>query len=548
MADLGYYKMHALIVDDFENFRGTLYKMLMDLGIGNADSAASGEEALRFCKARSYDIILCDNNLGKGKSGQQVLEELRSTDNPCSDSLFILVSAENSKGTIMAAYDYEPDAYLAKPITPKALDQRLSRLIEQRVELKAVHAAQKSGDDQLAITLCKELVASGSRYANACQKLLGQLYLKKNNLPAAEAVYRTVLDNRELEWAQLGMVKTKLAQNDLLGAQQWLENILQANPLCMKGYDLQAELYKLQNDSEGLQNVLQKATDISPLSILRQQALGDVAQKNNDLLTAANALKRAVKLGENSCFDKAEVHSLFAQTTIDLFSIDKELAKPLIREAIACVNNLEENFGKTNLRKVESLLLESQLQVCAGDQRRAQDALASAQSSLGDTKDEDALSVQIELVRTLRLIGKTDDAQRLLGDLLHRYAGKEEHLQRLDVLLDEPRSEKNKLMVAEINKKGIAFYNAKDFTAAADAFKTALQKLPNHIGLRLNYVQAMIDKLKTRFEASVSEKIQQTFTKTSAIISQQHPQFQRYRQLNDVYNSLVRAHEKDKRG
>ncbi|WP_331352310.1 response regulator [Cellvibrio sp. UBA7671] len=548
MADLGYYKMHALIVDDFENFRGTLYKMLMDLGIGNADSAASGEEALRFCKARSYDIILCDNNLGKGKSGQQVLEELRSTDNPCSDSLFILVSAENSKGTIMAAYDYEPDAYLAKPITPKALDQRLGRLIEQRVELKAVHAAQKSGDDELAITLCKELVASGSRYANACQKLLGQLYLKKNNLTAAEAVYRAVLDNRELEWAQLGMVKTKLAQNDLLGAQQWLENILQANPLCMKAYDLQADLYKLQNDSEGLQNVLQKATDISPLSILRQQALGDVAQQNNDLVTAANALKRAVKLGENSCFDKAEVHSLFAQTTIDLFSIDKELAKPLIREAIACVNNLEENFGKTNLRKVESLLLESQLQVCAGDQRRAQDALASAQSSLGDTKDEDALSVQIELVRTLRLIGKTDDAQRLLGDLLHRYAGKEEQLQRLDVLLDEPRSEKNKLMVAEINKKGIAFYNAKDFTAAADAFKTALQKLPNHIGLRLNYVQAMIDKLKTRFESSVSEKIQQTFTKTSAIISQQHPQFQRYRQLNDVYNSLVRAYEKDKRG
>ncbi len=548
MADLGYYKMHALIVDDFENFRGTLYKMLMDLGIGNADSAASGEEALRFCKARSYDLILCDNNLGKGKSGQQVLEELRSTENPCSDSLFILVSAENSKGTIMAAYDYEPDAYLAKPITPKALDQRLSRLIEQRVELKAIHAAQNSGDDQRAINLSKELVASGSRYANACQKLLGQLYLKKNDLPAAEAVYRAVLDNRELEWAQLGMVKTKLAQKDMLGAQQWLENILQANPLCMKAYDLQAELFKLQNDSEGLQNILQKATDISPLSILRQQALGDVAQQNNDLVTAANALKRAVKLGEHSCFDKAEVHSLFAQTTIDLFSIDKELAKPLIREAIACINNLEENFGKTNLRKVESLLLESQLQVCAGDQRRAQDALASAQSSLGNTKDDDALSVQIELVRTLRLLGKTDEAQQLLGDLLHRYTGKEEQLQRLDVLLDEPRSEKNKLMVAEINKKGIAFYNAKDFAAAADAFKTALQKLPNHVGLRLNYVQAMIDKLKTRFDAGVSEKIQQTFTKTSAIISQQHPQYQRYRQLNDVYNNLVKTLEKDKRG
>ncbi len=546
MADLGYYKMHALIIDDFENFRGTLNKMLMDLGIGNVDSAASGEEALRFCKARAYDLILCDNNLGKGKSGQQVLEELRSTSNPCSDSLFILVSAESSKSIIMAAYDYEPDAYLAKPITPKALDQRLSRLIEQRVELKPVLAAQKSGDSAAAIAACKDLIAKGSRYTNACQKILAQLYLNNNEIVKAEAIYRSVLDVRELEWAQLGMVKTKLAQNDLLGAQQWLENILQSSPLSMKAYDLQAEVFKLQNDLEGLQNVLSKATELSPLSILRQQALGDVAQQNNDLVTATNALKRAVKLGEHSCFDKASVHSLFAQSTIDLFSIDKELAKPLVRDAISCINSLEENFGKSNLRKVESLLLESQLQVCNGDQRRAQEALASAQSALGNTTDESALDVQIEMVRALRLLGKTDEAQQQLTDLLQRHAGSEDKLQKLDVLLDEPRSEKNKLMVAEINKKGISLYNAKDFSAAADAFKTALQKLPNHIGLRLNYVQAMIDRLRLKFDKSINEKVQQTLTKTNAIISQQHPQYQRFRQLNDVYNGLVRANEKDK--
>lgn len=548
MADLGFYKMHALIIDDFENFRGTLYKMLMDLGIGNVDSAASGEEALRYCKARHYDLILCDNNLGKGKSGQQVLEELRSTDNPCADSLFILVSAESSKSIIMAAYDYEPDAYLAKPITPKALDQRLNRLFEQRLELKEVLAAQKAKDDDLTIRLCNELIAKGTRYTNSCQKILGQLYLKKNNLPAAESLYQSVLDNRELEWAQLGMVKTRLAQNDLLGAQQWLENILQANPLCMKAYDLKAELFKLQHNTEGLQEVLQKATDLSPLSILRQQELGNVAQQNNDLLTAANALKRAVKLGEHSCFDKADVHAQFAQATIDLFSIDKELAKPLLRDAINCAVNLEDKFGKTNLRKAESLLLESQLQVCAGDQRRALDALTSAQSALGNNNDENALSVQIEMVRALRLLGRTAEAQDRLAELLHRYASNEQQLQKLDVLLDEPRSEKNKLMVAEINKKGISYYNAKDFAAAADAFKTALQKLPNHVGLRLNYVQALIDKLKTKFDVSLSEKIQQTFTKTSGIISPQHPQFQRYKQLNDVYSSLVRAYEKQQRG
>jgi tetratricopeptide (TPR) repeat protein len=264
------------------------------------------------------------------------------------------------------------------------------------------------------------------------------------------------------------------------------------------------------------------------------------------LVTATNALKRAVKLGEHSCFDKESIHAQFAQATIDLFSIDKELAKPLVRDAIACVNNLEENFGKSNFRKVESLLLESQLQVCSGDQRRAQEALAAAQSALGNTKEETALDVQIEMVRALRMLGKTNEAQEHLNELLQRYAGSEDKLQKLDVLLDEPRSEKNKLMVAEINKKGISLYNIKDFSAAADAFKTALQKLPNHIGLRLNYVQAMIDKLKTRYDPSNSEKIQQTLTKTSGLISQQHPQYQRYCQLSDTYNALVRTHEKNK--
>lgn len=210
MPDLGYYKMNALVVDDFENFRGTLSKMLGDLGIGTVDTAHSGEEALRFAKARAYDLILCDHNLGKGKSGQQVLEELRITDNPCVDSLFILVSAENSKGIILAAYDYAPDAYLTKPITPKALEQRLERLFEQRHELKPALQAQRKGNTAEAIDIYKNLIATGSRYTNSCQKMLGQMYLAEKDVTAAEALYRSVLDNRDLEWAQLGMASTKM--------------------------------------------------------------------------------------------------------------------------------------------------------------------------------------------------------------------------------------------------------------------------------------------------------------------------------------------------
>lgn len=549
MPDLGYYKMHALIVDDFESFRSTLSKMLMDVGIGNVDAAHTGEEALRYAKARSYDLILCDHNLGKGKTGQQVLEELRVIDNRCSDSLFILVTAESSKSIIMAAADYEPDAYLAKPITPKALEQRLSRLFEQRHELKTIYAQQKQGNTEEAIRLCKRYIAENGRYANSCQKLLGQLYLKEKKLAEAEALYRSVLDVRELEWAQLGMAQTKIAQGDVLGAQQWLENVLQTNSLCMKAYDFQAGIYREQGDSLALQDVLQKATDLSPLSILRQQSLGDVAQQNSDLVIAANALRRAVKLGDNSCFDKQEVHLQFAQATIDLFAIDKDLAKPILRDALKCATDLEDRFGKTPAQRAVSHFLESQLHFCAGEERKALDALSVAQSALTECKDDPkTLNAEIESVRCLRMLGREDEAQAQLTELLQRYANNEEYLQKLDVLLEEPRSEKNKLMVAEINKKGIALYNAKDFIGAANAFNKAIQKLPNHLGLRLNHAQALLDALKLQFDIDVNGKVEKAFTKINALITQQNPQYQRYRQLHDLYNRVAKDQHKEKRG
>ena len=103
MPDSSYSSLQALIVDDFESFRITLSKMLQEFGIGTVDSSPSSADALRYCNAKVYDIILCDQNLGKGKTGQQILEVLRHQPNINSDSLFVLVSAESNKNIIMAA-------------------------------------------------------------------------------------------------------------------------------------------------------------------------------------------------------------------------------------------------------------------------------------------------------------------------------------------------------------------------------------------------------------------------------------------------------------
>jgi hypothetical protein len=68
-----------------------------------------------------------------------------------------------------------------------------------------------------------------------------------------------------------------------------------------------------------------------------------------------------------------------------------------------------------------------------------------------------------------------------------------------------------------------------------EAFNSALQDLPQHIGLRLNMVQAlvgqsMLEKDKPHWVAQA----QQGLDYIKSIITPNHPQYRRYRQLDDL--------------
>lgn len=537
MAEAEYHKLHALIVDDFDSFRVTVSNMLQDIGIQYIDSAVNGADALRHCKNKSYDLILCDHNLGKGKTGQQVLEDLRENGHLNRYALFVLISAESSKSIIMAAYDYEPDAYLTKPITTKALQQRLSRLFAQRTRMLPIMQAMDNERWDVAEALCLREINGGGRYTNQCQKLLGQLYIQTGAYEKAEAVYRDVLDVRQLDWAQVGMARVKKMQGDLVSAQQWLEEVMNTNPLCMKAYDLQAEIYREQHLHKRLQDVLQQTVEISPLSILRQQQLGDVAMLNNDAETAANAYRRTVRLGENSFYDRLENHTGFARATLALFREDKILAKPLLRDAIKTMAELEQRFTKSPEEKIEALLIEAQLFASNGETRKAEELLQAARNQSADL-DILPIAIDIELVRAFVAVGQKNMADELTRTLLERYKGSERDLEKLDALLEEPASEKNRSLVAAINKKGIACYEASDYEAAIQCFEDALQTFPNHIGIRLNLVQALVDKLKIEADAASMDLAIDTLAQVEGKIVPAHDQYRRFRQLQEMLRNL----------
>lgn len=540
MAYAGYSKLKALIVDDFDSFRMTVSKMLQDFGVRDIHSATSGSEALRLCRQNAYDLILCDHNLGKGKTGEQVLEDLRHHNILDTSTLFILISAESSRSVVMAAYDYEPDEYLAKPVTTRSLQRRLDRLMLRRQKMTPIHRAIKAGQIDTATALCRKEIAAEGRCATQCQKLLGELYLDQGDLDAAEAHYREVLEHRPLDWAMLGMARVKRARDDRLGAEQWLEQTLQEHPWYMQAYDLQAQLCREQSAPERLQKVLEEAVQVSPLSIRRQQQLGDTALENNDMATAAQAYRKAVRLGENSVYDKPEAHLNLARTTASLFQEAPDLAKKLTRDALKSLGDYESRFGKDPEHKAQSLLIEAQLFAGQGDKRKAEQLLQESQSLLEEGQVL-SLDGSLELAKAFRALGQTEGATELLQELAEAHAGNDEQLQKLDRLLEEPVSLKNRKLVAEINQAGIRHHEASDYQKAIACFDQALGKFPRHIGVRLNLAQALLDKMRDQEHSEPDlVKLNETLSFVAETITPQHEQFRRYRQLQDLRQQCER--------
>src|SRR3989338_9590512 len=152
-----YSNKRFLVVDDFSDFRSSVKAMLRDMGAKDVDTADRGEDVLAMCRHKRYDIILHDYNLGAGKNGQQVLEELLIGKLISHQCIFIMVTAESSQAMVLSALEHEPDAYLTKPFNRASLIQRLDKLVERKTALKGILQGLDKQDPAAVLDACKTL-------------------------------------------------------------------------------------------------------------------------------------------------------------------------------------------------------------------------------------------------------------------------------------------------------------------------------------------------------------------------------------------------------
>lgn len=539
VSDTGAFgKLSYLVIDDFESFRLSMRHMLRSCGADNIELAASARPAVQHCTYNHVDVVLCDYNLGEGKNGQHILEELRHKKLLKRSSLFLMVTSETSREMVMGARENQPDAYLTKPINRAMLEKRLGSLICQRSALLPINREIDRENYPEAISLCVAALARVPRYKTWLMKTLGELYFLLGDLSHAIKVYEEILSQRELSWARLGRNKVLLANHRYDEAVESLRHLLANHPDYMEAYDLLAEGLELQNRPGQAQKILERATRYSPNAVLRQKHLAELAESNQDMETAAEAWRKTVHLGAHSIHDSASHYLSLSQTLCDLSegNTSKE-GEMRAKEAFSALSTLEKRFPNNDILKLRSQII--QCRIHAG-QEHLQEAEAILESVRPKLKNNRSLGLEtgLDYGKTLYRLGHGSEAKRLLGELSEQFGENPEAIKRIESLLDEPVSFHTKINARRLNREGIAAFESGNLKEAGNIFSRALEMIPNHPALNLNQVQVLLKEHGTAAgNPDLTERCRHHLDRL-VDLPEQHGQYRRYLALQRKLKAL----------
>ena len=167
----------VLVVDDIDTIRSAIKGMLQMLGCKSIAVASNGERAVELCETTKFDFILCDFNLGRGKDGYQLFEELKLRELLKANTVFILISAETALQVVHGIVELQPDDYLLKPFSYKKLETRLIRSLEKRKALGRIYDSLALKDYHKALNECAKALKEHSKYALPIMRLKGEVLL-----------------------------------------------------------------------------------------------------------------------------------------------------------------------------------------------------------------------------------------------------------------------------------------------------------------------------------------------------------------------------------
>lgn len=125
-------KASILVLEASQHAADVLGQMLKGFGVGEVHRATALEEATRILKSLTVDLIIADPKLRDGDAYDYLREIRQSKDAPYRYVPFILASGHSTRNDVRRARDTGANFFIAKPISPAVLLQRILWVAKDR--------------------------------------------------------------------------------------------------------------------------------------------------------------------------------------------------------------------------------------------------------------------------------------------------------------------------------------------------------------------------------------------------------------------------------
>jgi len=526
-----------LVIDDVVSMRASLRSTISTLGGTRIDMAGNGIEAINRMEQRSYDFILCDYDLGGGKDGQQLLEEIKQRKLIKHSTIFMMITAERSYEKVVSAAELAPDDYLIKPFAGEVLRLRLEQLAQKKAYFSPVFALMDQQNYRRAIQICDELLKSPNQYKIDLMRLKADICMLLGDYSTAGKLYEQILAFREIPWARMGLAKSMYHMNNFGGAVETFKQVTKNTPNYMEAYDWLAKSYSAAGDEPSAQQTLMAAAEKSPRVVHRRKALGEIAYRNDDLETAQDSYEAVLEFGKNSALTSPEDYANLSRVYIDQGKCD---------QAMTVMKDARKTFKNSPEALLHGAVMDSLAYQKSGNTEAAEEALKEALEQF-DACDNMQGSVTLDIARSCFQLGDEKTGKKLIADFIqNNHADKKIHLHAENMFKKIGMHDKGKEIITTssrevitLNNQAVRMAQAGDLRGAVDLLMQAVAKYQENTVIVLNAVHAILTLMQAQGWDMELGKSAKAYLAT---IKNQDPDNQKYLMLADMYKNVAQRY------
>jgi tetratricopeptide (TPR) repeat protein len=467
--------------------------MLNLCGIAKIEHAVGSAAAVRALKGKSYDVVLCEYDLGDGQDGQQLLEDLRHNRIISLSTIFIIVTAERSYEKVVSAAEFAPTDYILKPFTADTLLERIGRATMKRMVFMPIHLLAEQGHLSEAIEACMEGERSHARYVTDFLRLRAELYLVLGKPMEAEHIYKRLLETKAIAWARLGLAKSHFMQQKFSQAEELLSHLVSENRRYMDAYDWLAKTHEAIGALEAAKSTLIDAVNVSPHAVRRLRKLGMVAMEAGDLETAGHSFQKVIHKAKYSEFRDPEDHVRLVQAL---------LTKGDMQQASSVIRDLDKSLGGLQKTAACKEISAAMLHTHSGNTERATEVLHAALQTCRETS---CLSndIKMQLAKDCLRNNLEEGATEVMLDVVSNTSDGTAMGKAMQVLeqagrkdLAEKIIKESRRQVGELVSAGAEKAKQGDYRGAVELMTAAVTKLPNNPQVVFNAAVAVLKYLE----------------------------------------------------